>query len=118
MKTCTFSCFHVQNSCFHVFSAYFSPHDIKRVCCISCCYSFRHLDILVKLCKVCHVIRTKTPLSLSPSLSPSLPLSLSLSLQTYLSEDEFVKVFGITQQEFRSLPKWKQSNAKKKVDLF
>jgi len=39
-------------------------------------------------------------------------------LKAYLSEDDFKKVFEISVQEFRALPKWKQGNLKKKVDLF
>jgi len=38
--------------------------------------------------------------------------------ETYLSPEEFQNVFGMTIEEFSSLPKWKQSNAKKKVGLF
>jgi len=38
--------------------------------------------------------------------------------KAYLSEDDFKKVFEISVQEFRALPKWKQGNLKKKVDLF
>jgi hypothetical protein len=38
--------------------------------------------------------------------------------ETYLSPEEFQNVFGMTRDEFYSLPKWKQSNAKKKVGLF
>ena len=38
--------------------------------------------------------------------------------KTYLTEEEFNKVLGMSVQEFRALPKWKQGNLKKKVDLF
>ena len=38
--------------------------------------------------------------------------------KTYLTEEEFNKVFEMSVQEFRALPKWKQGNLKKKVDLF
>ena len=43
------------------------------------------------------------------------PLSLS---QNYLTEEEFKTVFGMSFQEFRGKPKWKQNDLKKKVDLF
>lgn len=38
--------------------------------------------------------------------------------EKYLSDDEFVEVFGITKEEFYSLPKWRQVNQKKKAELF
>lgn len=39
-------------------------------------------------------------------------------LETYLSEEEFEKVFSVTKDEFFGLPKWKQQARKKEVLLF
>lgn len=39
-------------------------------------------------------------------------------LQTYLTEEDFQEVFGISVFEYKALPKWKQDNLKKKVDLY
>ena len=49
-------------------------------------------------------------LCLNPSLTPS--------LQTYLSEEDFEKVFGMSIHQFRGIPKWKQNDLKKKKELF
>ncbi|KAL8142962.1 hypothetical protein V2J09_015994 [Rumex salicifolius] len=38
--------------------------------------------------------------------------------ETYLSDEEFQTVFGITKEEFYKLPRWKQDAQKKKFDLF
>ena len=38
--------------------------------------------------------------------------------QTYLTDEEFQKVFGKTVKEFKALPEWKKKDLKKKVDLF
>ena len=38
--------------------------------------------------------------------------------QTYLTEEDFQKVFKITVSEFKALAEWKRINLKKKVDLF
>ena len=38
--------------------------------------------------------------------------------QTYLTDEEFQKVFGKTVNEFNAIPEWKQKDLKKKVDLF
>ena len=35
-----------------------------------------------------------------------------------MSDDEFKKVMGSTKEEFYKLPKWKQTNKKKEVNLF
>ena len=40
------------------------------------------------------------------------------SLQTYLSEEDFEKVFGMSIHQFRGIPKWKQNDLKKKKELF
>ena len=39
-------------------------------------------------------------------------------LQVYLTEEEFKEVFKVTMNEFKGMPKWKQSDMKKKVGLF
>lgn len=41
-----------------------------------------------------------------------------LNLQTYLTEEDFQDVFGISVHEYKALPKWKQDNLKKKVNLY
>lgn len=38
--------------------------------------------------------------------------------QTYLTDEEFQKVFSMTVGEFNKLPQWKRKDLKKKVDLF
>ncbi|XP_041024480.1 LOW QUALITY PROTEIN: villin-3 [Juglans microcarpa x Juglans regia] len=38
--------------------------------------------------------------------------------ETYLSDEEFETVLGMTKEAFYKLPKWKQDMQKKKVDLF
>ncbi|KAM3691188.1 hypothetical protein ACJW31_09G176200 [Castanea mollissima] len=38
--------------------------------------------------------------------------------EAYLSDEEFMSVFGITKEAFNKLPRWKQDMQKKKVDLF
>jgi len=42
----------------------------------------------------------------------------SSKLELYLLSEEFVKVFGITEEEFFKLPNWKQVNLKKQTELF
>lgn len=39
-------------------------------------------------------------------------------LETYLSTNEFFKIFSLTKEEFYSLPKWKQQSKKKIANLF
>jgi hypothetical protein len=39
-------------------------------------------------------------------------------LETYLSDAEFQKVFGMNKSAFQALPKWKQNGAKRKAGLF
>jgi hypothetical protein len=41
-----------------------------------------------------------------------------LCSQAYLSSEEFEKLFGITQTQFYEMPKWKQDQRKKVLDLF
>ncbi|KNA10108.1 hypothetical protein SOVF_147420 [Spinacia oleracea] len=38
--------------------------------------------------------------------------------EAYLSEEEFLSVFGVTKEAFNKLPRWKQDMQKKKFDLF
>ncbi|XP_048584794.1 actin-binding LIM protein 3 isoform X2 [Nematostella vectensis] len=39
-------------------------------------------------------------------------------LETYLTDEEFMKVFSVTRFEFYAMPTWKRNNMKKSVDLF
>jgi hypothetical protein len=45
-------------------------------------------------------------------------LKSMLLLQTYLVDNEFETVFGMTKEEFYEQPRWKQELQKKKADLF
>jgi len=38
-------------------------------------------------------------------------------LETYLSDDEFLKVMGCPREEFAKIPLWKQNNKKRAVGL-
>jgi hypothetical protein len=38
--------------------------------------------------------------------------------EQWLSDEEFMHIFGMAKESFKGLPKWKQSNAKKKHGLF
>jgi hypothetical protein len=40
------------------------------------------------------------------------------SWQDYLSDVTFKKVFGISKEEFKQLPKWKRDRKKKAAGLF
>jgi hypothetical protein len=40
------------------------------------------------------------------------------SKEQWLSEDEFVHIFGLGKDAFKALPKWKQSTQKKKFGMF
>ncbi|KAL9652279.1 hypothetical protein ABK040_011939 [Willaertia magna] len=52
-------------------------------------------------------------------LSENLPVGVDATkLEEYLSNEEFILVFGITRDEFLKLPKWKQEKEKKRVYLF
>ncbi len=51
-------------------------------------------------------------------VAPYYCLGVTVILQTYLSEEEFQKVLGVTIHEFKSMPKWKQNDFKKKAGLF
>jgi len=37
--------------------------------------------------------------------------------ETYLSPDDFMKLFGMSKTDFAKLPKWKQIKLKEKVEL-
>ena len=39
-------------------------------------------------------------------------------LETYLSDDDFKKVFKMDKEHFSKLPAWKQTKSKKEVGLF
>lgn len=41
-----------------------------------------------------------------------------LLFQKYLSDSDFIKVFGITKDNFVTLPQWKQLNLKKEKGMF
>lgn len=56
-------------------------------------------------------------LALTPAL-PSLSLQVLFSQQNYLSEQDFVSVFGMTRGQFTALPGWKQLQLKKERGLF
>lgn len=56
-------------------------------------------------------------LALIPAL-PSLSLQVLFSQQNYLSEQDFVSVFGMTRGQFTALPGWKQLQLKKERGLF
>jgi len=48
-----------------------------------------------------------------------LPASVDFSKsEDYLSDEEFVKVFGMDRGEFKKKPKWKQQEDKKRVGLY
>ena len=48
-----------------------------------------------------------------------LPKTVNLSvLETYLSDDDFFKVFEMTREKFATLPKWQQVTKKKRAGLF
>jgi len=38
-------------------------------------------------------------------------------LESYLSDAEFMKAFGMTKTAYNGLPKWKQADAKKKLGI-
>jgi len=40
------------------------------------------------------------------------------SKEWYISDAEFPEVMGMTKEEFRKLPKWKQTNKKKEMGLY
>lgn len=40
------------------------------------------------------------------------------NLQMYLTDEDFLEVFGISVHDYKAMPKWKQENLKKKVGLF
>ena len=39
-------------------------------------------------------------------------------LEQYLSDDDFIRAFGIEKDEFLRLPKWKKLDLKKRASLF
>jgi len=39
-------------------------------------------------------------------------------LETYLSDEEFQKIFGMLKDDFEAMPEWKKSNLRKKKKLF
>lgn len=49
------------------------------------------------------------------TLTVSLPVLL---FQNYLSDKHFQKLLGVSRVEFETLPKWRQSELKKKAGLF
>lgn len=70
------------------------------------------------------------PLQLSPRLTGVLPLTVLLApgpyppgihvtrREEYLSHEDFTRTFGMSQSSFSKLPRWKQTELKKKVGLF
>ena len=63
---------------------------------------------------VCEIYDIECTLS---GMSTSIIL-YACNLQTYLTEEDFQAVFGISVHDFKAMPVWKQANLKKKVDLF
>jgi supervillin len=52
-------------------------------------------------------------------LSRPLPEYVNPSmLEMYLSSDEFVKTLGMTKEEWKKVPAWKQRNLRKEYGLF
>jgi hypothetical protein len=50
---------------------------------------------------------------------PTLPDGVDPSTkEQWLSDDEFMHIFGVTKESFNALPKWKRSAQKKKHGLF
>lgn len=45
-------------------------------------------------------------------------LLLGMMFQMYLSPEEFEEIFKMSKEAFYQLPRWKQDQVKKKVDLF
>uniref|UniRef100_H2ZGQ0 HP domain-containing protein n=1 Tax=Ciona savignyi TaxID=51511 RepID=H2ZGQ0_CIOSA len=57
--------------------------------------------------------------SLEELRAPSLPEGVDPNhLETYLSTEDFEKLFQITKEEFYAMPPWKQHNLRKEKDLF
>ncbi|XP_066940406.1 supervillin isoform X3 [Macrobrachium rosenbergii] len=68
-------------------------------------------DILAQLSRTCYSIAELTARPLPDGADP-------LHLEVYLSEEEFSKALGMTRDEFYSLQTWKQTEIKKKANLF
>lgn len=63
--------------------------------------------------------RQPTPHLLALGAHPAFRLTTSfLFSQNYLSEQDFVSVFGMTRGQFTALPGWKQLQLKKERGLF
>lgn len=63
--------------------------------------------------------RQPNPSPAGTDARPAFPLTTSfVFLQNYLSEQDFVSVFGMTRGQFTSLPGWKQLQLKKERGLF
>ena len=68
-----------------------------------------------------HAFEIKHPLNLLTYISNRRddPYNYAnFTLQKYLTEEDFLQVFGISVHDFKGMPAWKQANLKKKVDLF
>lgn len=55
------------------------------------------------------------------SVFPSIPIVVTVIdflLQAYLSDEDFEAILEMPKEAFYKLPKWKQDQLKKKVDLF
>lgn len=60
-----------------------------------------------------------TPSPAGNDARPAFPLTTSFVFsQNYLSEQDFVSVFGMTRGQFTALPGWKQLQLKKERGLF
>jgi hypothetical protein len=54
----------------------------------------------------------------SSKAGPSSPLIDFQNIEEHLTDGEFTVRFNLTKEEFRSLPKWKQTERKKNLMLF
>ena len=62
---------------------------------------------------------TQSTYTFAELTSASLPEGVDATIkEQYLVEAEFKSILGMSKTEFNAMPKWKQSNLKKKVGLF
>ena len=68
-------------------------------------------EILSQLSRTCYSLAELTTRPLPDGADP-------LHLEVYLSDDEFYQALGMSRDEFYSLQTWKQTDIKKKANLF